>query len=167
MQFSVGDKVVHPHYGPGSIEGIERKDLMDGPKHYYVIDMPVQGLTMQIPVGKADAAGMRLAISQARLPQVLGILRGRPYPLPQDYKERQERIGAQLRTGLVSQLARVVRDLTWHRKLSHLTKTDTDFLRQGLSLLAAEMAMVSGDAIADVSKLIEATLTAAMTSTAH
>jgi len=162
MQFSVGDKVVHPHYGPGAIASIERKELMDGPKRYYVIDMPGRGLTVQVPVGKADAAGMRLAISQSRLPQVLVVLRGRPHPLPQDYRQRQERIGAQLRTGRVVQLARAVRDLTWHRKLAHLTKTDTDNLRQGRDLLAAEMAMASGDAVSDAGKLIDATMIAAM-----
>jgi CarD family transcriptional regulator len=164
MQFSVGDKVVHPRYGPGAIVSIERKELMDGPKNYYVIDMPGRGLTVQIPVGRVDDAGMRLAMAQSRIPQVLIILRGAPHPLPQDYRERQERIGARLRTGLVSQLARAVRDLTWHRKLAHLTKTDTEHLRQSRDLLAAEMALVSGDAVSDVSKLIEATMIAALES---
>jgi len=164
MQFSVGDKVVHPHYGPGAIAGIESKELMDGPKHYYVIEMAGQGLTVQVPVGRADEVGLRLAMSRARLPQVLIILQRKPHLLPQDYRERQERIGAQLRTGRASQLAMAVRDLTWHRKLAHLTKTDTDNLRQGSDLLAAEMALVSGDAASDASKLIAATMIAAMAS---
>lgn len=166
MQFSVGDKVVHPRYGPGAIAGIERKELMDGPKNYYVIDVPTQGLTVQIPVGKAVEAGMRLAMSQSRLSQVLIILQRRPHLLPQDYRQRQERIGAQLKTGLASQLAMAVRDLTWHRKLAHLTKTDTDNLRKGSDLLAAEMALVSGDDVSAASKLIAATMTAAMDSVA-
>jgi RNA polymerase-interacting CarD/CdnL/TRCF family regulator len=62
------------------------------------------------------------------------------------------------------QLARVVRDLTWHRQRAHLTKTDSDYLKQGRDLLAAEMALVSGDTVSDASKLIEATMTAAMAS---
>jgi RNA polymerase-interacting CarD/CdnL/TRCF family regulator len=138
---------------------------MDGPKRYYVIEIPGQGLTVYIPAGKADGAGVRLAMSQSRLPRLLSMLRARPRLLPEDYKERQEQISAQLKTGRVMQLARVVRDLTWHRKIAHLTKTDTDYLKQGRELLAAEMALVSGDAISDASKLIEATMTAAMAST--
>jgi len=62
------------------------------------------------------------------------------------------------------QLARVVRDLSWHRHRAHLTKTDSDYLKQGRDLLAAEMALVSGDTVSDASKLIEATMTAAMAS---
>lgn len=164
MQFSVGDKVVHPHYGPGSIAGIERKDLMDGPKRYYVIDIPGRGLTMHVPVGRADEVGVRLAMSQASLGRVLSLLRGRPRPLPEDYRERQEQVSAELKTGRVMQLARVVRDLSWHRERAHLTKTDSDYLKQGRELLAAEMALVSGEAVSDASKLIAATMTAALAS---
>jgi RNA polymerase-interacting CarD/CdnL/TRCF family regulator len=57
-------------------------------------------------------------------------------------------------------LARVVRDLTWHRERAHLTKTDSGYLKRGRDLLAAEMALVSGDDVADASKLIEATMIA-------
>lgn len=101
-------------------------------------------------------------MSQSRLAQVLVILQRRPHPLSQDYRQRQERIGAQLRTGLASQLAMAVRDLTWHQELAHLTKTDTDNLRKGSDLLAAEMALVSGDAVSVTSKLIATTMTAAI-----
>jgi CarD family transcriptional regulator len=162
MQYSVGDKVVHPHHGPGWIAGIECREILDGTKRYYVIEIPGQGLTLRMPVGKADEGGMRLAMSQSRFPRVLSTLRGRPHLLPADYRERQEQISALLKTGRVLQLARVVRDLSWHRKRAHLTKTDSDYLRQGRDLLAAEMALVSGDTISDADKLIEATMTAAL-----
>ena len=167
MQFSVGDKVVHPHHGPGSIAGIESKDLMDGPKQYYVIDVPGQRLTVRVPTGKAEEVGVRPAMSQSRFPRVLTMLRGRPHWLPEDYKERQEQVYAQLKTRRVMQLVRVVRDLTWHRERSRLTKTDSGLLKQGLDLLAAEMALVSGDAISDASRLIESTMTAAMASASN
>jgi len=162
MSFLVGDKVVHPHHGPGWIAGIEHRELLDGTKRYYVIEIPGQGLTVHIPVGKADKVGLRPAMSQSRLPQVLRMLRGRPRPLPEDFRERQEQVGAKLSTGRVMQLARVVRDLTWHRERAHLTRTDYDRLRQGSDRLAAEMALASGDNVSDASKLIRATMTAAV-----
>jgi CarD family transcriptional regulator len=167
MQFSVGDKVVHPHYGPGWIASVERRELLDEAKRYYVIVIPGQALTVYLPVRKADEVGVRLAISQSRLPRVLSMLRSRPRPLPADYKERQEQIYAELKGGKVMQLARVVRDLTWHRERAHLTRTDSDCLKQGYELLAAEMALVSGDDVADASKLIEATMIAAVASLLH
>jgi CarD family transcriptional regulator len=162
MRYSVGDKVVHPRHGPGWIAGIQQTDLLDGTKRYYVIEVPGPGLTVHMPVGNADEMGVRLAMSQSRLPWVLSVLRGKPHTLPADYRERQRQVCDKLKTGRVIHLARVVRDLTWHRERAHLTKTDSAYLKQGRDLLAAEMALVSGDAVSDASKLIEATMTAAV-----
>ena len=167
MQFSVGDKVVHPHHGPGRIAGVERRELLDGPKRYYVIEIPGKRLTVHLPVGRADEVGVRLAMSQSRFPRVLSMLRSRPRLLAENYKERQEQVSAQLKTGRVMKLARVVRDLTWHRERAHLTRKDNDYLKQGRQLLAAEMALVSGDDVSDASDLIEATMVAAVTSLLH
>ncbi len=162
MQFSVGDKVVHPRHGPGWIENIERRDLLDGPKRYYAIEIPGQGLTVHLPVSRANEVGVRLAMPESGFPRVLRMLRSKPRPLPEDFKERQDEMWAKLETGRVMQLARVVRDLTWHRERAHLTKKDIDYLKLGRDLLAAEMALVSGDAVTDSRKLIEATMTAAV-----
>jgi CarD family transcriptional regulator len=164
MQFSVGDKVVHPHHGPGWIAGIERRELLDGTKRYYVIEIPDQALTVHMPVDKASEAGMRPAMSQSRFPRVLSMLRGRPSLLPKNFKARQEQIGAQIKTRRVMQLARVVRNLSWHRQRAYLTRTDSFLLKKGRDLLAAEMALVSGDDFSDASRLIESTIAAAMAS---
>jgi len=96
------------------------------------------------------------------LRQVLSTLRSKPCRLPDDAKERQGQVGADIRTGEVLPLARVVRDLTWHRQRAHLTKRDSDLLKQGEQRLAAEMALVSGDAASDSIKLIGSTMTAAL-----
>jgi RNA polymerase-interacting CarD/CdnL/TRCF family regulator len=58
-------------------------------------------------------------------------------------------------------LAKVVRDLTWHRERAHLTKIDADLLKEGWDLLAAEMALVSGVEISDSSRLIGLTVDSA------
>jgi CarD family transcriptional regulator len=162
MKFSVGDQVVHPHHGPGWVAGIERKELMDGTKRYYVINIPGQALTLQVPVRRVGDVGVRPAMPRSRLPKVLSTLRSRPRRLPDDYKERQEQIDAELRTGRVMKLARVVRDLTWHRDRAHLTKRDSDLLKQGHHQLAAEMALVSGDDVSEARDLIESTVAASV-----
>ena len=164
MHYSVGDKVVHPGYGPGRVAGIVQQEMADGPRAYYVIQMVAKGLTVHVPVLKADEAGVRPAMLESSLPQVLSTLSSRPRPLLDDHKLRQEQVGAQIKTGLVLQLARIVRDLTWRGARARLTKNDTESLKQGQNRLAAEMALVSGGNISDLSKLIASTLAAAVAS---
>ncbi|MBN1134983.1 MAG: hypothetical protein JXM73_00260 [Anaerolineae bacterium] len=160
MQYEVGDKVVHARYGPGRIAGVEEQDLADGPRSYYVIEMMAKGLTVHVPVVKADKAAVRPAMAPPAVAQVLKVLGRRPQRLPDDPRERQELVGAKVKTGDVMQLAKAVRDLTRHGERAHLTKVDTDLLKQGQELLAAEMALVSEGDVADASKLITSTLAA-------
>jgi CarD family transcriptional regulator len=162
VKLSVGDKVVHPHHGPGQITAVERKELLDGTKQYYIIDIPEQGLTLYIPMRKMKEAGIRRAMSQTKLPRVLETLQGRPCQLPADYKERQERVSEKLRTGRTLIIARVVRDLTWLRQKDHLTRKDEVYLKQGRKLLAGEMALALDAEVSDVTDSIDAALDSAM-----
>jgi CarD family transcriptional regulator len=162
MQFSVGDKVVHPSHGPGQVTGVEQKEFIDGKRTYYVLEILDRDLTVYVPKSAADQIGMRPAMSQARLGRVLDALRGRPRLLPEDYKERQETIWEKLKTGRSMQIAEVVRDLTWHGRLDHLTRRDADLLARGKTRLAAEMALVSGTEVAEADRTIESTLAAAV-----
>lgn len=162
MQFSVGDKIVHPHHGPGWITGAERRELLDGRKLYYEIEIPVQQLSVYLPRETMEDLGVRPAMSRARLPRVLARLKAEPRSLPEDFKERQEEVWEQLRTGRAMQLAEVVRDLTWHEKRDHLTKKDAEYLTQAKTRLAAEIALVSGTEVSDMEKTIEDTVTVAI-----
>jgi CarD family transcriptional regulator len=162
MQFSVGDRVVHPHYGPGRIIGAERREFLDGKKLYYEIEIPIQELVVYLPQRTMKEVGVRPAMSRARFPRVLARLRSKPRHLPQDFKERQEQVWERLSTGRVMPLAEVVRDLIWHQERDHLTKKDADYLAQAKSRLAAEMALVSGAEASDMEKMIQETLSAAI-----
>jgi CarD family transcriptional regulator len=165
VQFSIGDKIVHPHRGPGRIVDVECKTLTDEEKRYYVIEIAIPEMTVHVPVRGVEELGLRPAVSQARLPRVLDRLRSQPRRLPKDYKQRQEEVWERLRTGRVMQVAEVVRDLTWHKKRDHLTQKDAEFLTEGTQRLAAEMALVSGAEVSDMGNTIRDTLAAAMSST--
>jgi CarD family transcriptional regulator len=165
MQFAVGDKVVHPHHGPGRITGIERRELLDGKKLYYEIEIPAQELSVYLPGQTMKDMGVRPAMSRARFPRVLARLREEPHHLPQDYKERQEGVWEQLRTGRTMLLAEIVRDLAWHEDRDHLTKKDTEYLAQAKGRLAAELALVCGTEVPDMERRIDETLNAAISDT--
>ncbi|HSR35524.1 MAG TPA: CarD family transcriptional regulator [Anaerolineae bacterium] len=162
MQFAIGDKVVHPHHGPGRITGLEHKEFVHGEDNYYVIEIPAQGLTLHIPQDRMEEVGVRPAMAKGQLEHVLDILRSRPKRLPEDHKERQEQVWEKLQTSQPVEIAEAVRDLAWHEVYAHLTKKDTDYLDRGQKLLAAEMALVSGTEVTEASRMIETTLAAAM-----
>ena len=164
MKFAVGDKVVHPQHGFGQIAGLERLDLVEGFERYYVIEILDQGLTVHVPVCKAEELGIRPIMSHAKLVYVLEALCGKPCQLSEDYRERQALIRERLAVGGPLRIAEIVRDLTWHERRAHLTKADSELLTKGLRLLAAEIAIVTDTEVADAKQTIDTALTPAKAS---
>jgi CarD family transcriptional regulator len=162
MQFSIGDKVVHPIHGSGLVTGVEHQELVEGFKHYYILTVVDKGLTVFVPMRKVDELGLRPATSRAELAHILDILDGKPQGLPADHKERQGRIQEKLTSGSLIQVTEVVRNLTWRKRLDRLTRADSRLLGQGRDLLAAEMALVTDTAVEDANEVIDAALARGM-----
>jgi CarD family transcriptional regulator len=154
VEFSVGDKVVHPKHGFGRIFGLEQLDVVEGFNRYYVIEIPDQGLTVHVPVRNVDALGVRPIMSRFKLGQVLDVLRDSPQPLPEDYRERQAWARERLETGDPLRIAGIVRDLIWYERRAHLTEADSALLARGREFLASEIALVTETQIAEANELI-------------
>jgi CarD family transcriptional regulator len=148
-RFSVGEKVMHPKYGPGRVTGVEHRELVEGFEHYYVIEMLMNSATLYLPMGEVEELGVRPVMSWAKLTRVLATLHDVPRRLSKDFRERQERVRAKLASAHPIKLAEVIRDLTDRRRQSYLTKVDKDLLRRGQELLAAEIAAVTGTKVLD------------------
>jgi CarD family transcriptional regulator len=160
--FSVGDKVMHPQYGPGKITGVEHRELVEGFEHYYVIELLVDGSTLFVPMRNIEELGVRPVMSQARLARVFETLRGMPRRLSKDFKVRQARVRKKLATARPIKLAEVVRDLTGRNRRSYLTKVDRALLDRGRELLASEVAAVSGIEVIYAHQEMDAALKATM-----
>lgn len=153
--------MVFPQRGIGRITGLESLDLVEGFERYYVIEIPNGRLTVRIPVRMASELGIRPVMSRAKLAHVLKELRSSPRFLSEDYRERQDWVRERLATGAPIRIARIVRDLTWHERRTHLTGADTDLLARGREFLSAEIAVVTGTEVVDARQTVNDALMAA------
>jgi len=157
-QFAVGDRVVHPQLGAGTITRLTRLDLSQGHKLHYTIEIPGQASTVYVPKTRVEGGTIRPAVSEARLQRVLQSLRKPPRALSAVAAARQESVLGKLDTCRPQLLAEAVRDLAAHGRRDHLTATDERLLRQGVSMLAAEMALLLDSEPTEVALTIEGTL---------
>ena len=51
--FNVGDKIVYPMHGAGTIDSIEEKDILGEKQSYYILKMP-SNVKVMIPTAKAE-----------------------------------------------------------------------------------------------------------------
>lgn len=158
MKFSVGDKVMHPKFGPGEIRGETNRELVEGFEQYFVIEVIRTGATAYIPKRKMAELGVRQVMSRKKMAQALSILRSTPSVLANDYKQRQAGVQEKLQTCRPSSVAEAIRDLAWHRKRKHLTQKDEDLLNRGRELLAGEMALATDTEMTDAQEAIDTML---------
>jgi CarD family transcriptional regulator len=156
--FDTGDKVVHPTFGAGLVRGIKKQDLLEQYHRYYIIDLAVDDRTLMIPVSKAEEIGLRSISQQADLSQVWRILSAAAETLPDDYKERQERIQEKLKTGDAIRVAEVIRDLSALKREDHLTSFDTKLFERAQQFLACEIALIEGVQVSEAERMISETL---------
>jgi CarD family transcriptional regulator len=140
--FNVGDKVIHPAYGAGTIVTIEEKQVGEQQRTYYIIELLTQAGTLMVPVARADELGLRPPVKQPE--QVLDVLTSEPTMLSSDHRERQELISTDLRSGDVRKISEAVRDLAYREREERLTEADQKLYRQAQGFLAGEIALSQG-----------------------
>ncbi|HUW13883.1 MAG TPA: CarD family transcriptional regulator [Anaerolineae bacterium] len=155
MRFSVGDKVLYPSRGAGTIVDTDHSELVDGFADYYVIKIDSQRLTLRVPMSKAEELGLRRVMSRRKLSHIWATLSAPPSPLPDDFKKRQEQIREMLRSGQPLVIAEAVRDLTCRQVRSYLTKADERLLAQGRGSLVDEVALVLDKDTAEAEQLLD------------
>ncbi len=57
--FQIGDNIVYPMHGAGTIEAIEEKQFLEEKQQYYVIRMSISNMTVMIPTRKILSSNIR------------------------------------------------------------------------------------------------------------
>jgi RNA polymerase-interacting CarD/CdnL/TRCF family regulator len=142
----IGDAVIHPSYGAGTVVEIKERRSLGSDKRYYSIALlGQQGTVVMVPVGAEKRVGLRRPMSKSKLGQVWRILQEEPDPLPSKHEERYRLIKSKLHGGDVLQVAEALRDMAWRREEKHqLTLEGKRLYDHGLEILAGEVATSQG-----------------------
>lgn len=145
-QFKVGDKVVYPVQGVAEVEDIETKTIAGAELTFYVLRL--QGLDRKIlvPVKNAEAVGIRALIDESRIKQIFDILRSRDgVSFEGTWHKRYKSFQETLKTGVVTDIAQVLRDLLLLEKTKAKLSFGESRLRdQARGMLVQEIAIARG-----------------------
>ena len=167
MIFEAGDAIVHPIRGAGIVERVEEHQWRGSNDLYYRINLLGQpGTKLMVPTSAAEELGLRHAIPQSNLNKVWRVLRAIPNTLPGDHKARYELLEGKLHTGDVFQVAEVVRDMAWRQqRKGRLNVVGKRRYKEGIKMLAGEIAAVQGVELNNAEAQIYAKLEESLSST--
>ena len=152
--FNVGDKIVYPMHGAGTIDSIEEKDILGEKQSYYILRMPGE-VKVRIPTAKAEAVGVRNVIDKQSAEKVIGILEQDETLMDKNWNKRYRDNMEKMKSGDIYQVADVVRNLSFKQKEKGLSTGEKKMLNNAKQILVSELVLAEHATEDEVEKLVD------------
>ena len=152
--FNVGDKIVYPMHGAGTIDAIEQKDILGEKQDYYIIKMPGE-VKVMVPIEKAAQIGVRNIIDKEEAGKVLEILEADETEMSNNWNKRYQDNMLKMKSGSVYEIADVVRNLSYKQKEKGLSTGEKKMLNNAKQILVSELVLAEHATEPEVVELIE------------
>ncbi|MTI94256.1 MAG: CarD family transcriptional regulator [Firmicutes bacterium] len=156
--FKVGDKVVYPMHGAGTIVAIENREILGKTKQYYVLKMPIGDMKVMVPVANVGDVGLRQVIDAETVQRVLEELRIKRSLSTANWNRRYRAHLDKMKSGDVFAIAEVVRNLMLREREKGLSTCERKMLDTARQILLSEVALAKGIDEEMASKLLAQTL---------
>ena len=152
--FNVGDKIVYPMHGAGTIDSIEEKDILGEKQAYYIIKMPGE-VKVMIPTNKADQVGVRNVINKEEASKVMTILGENETEMSQNWNKRYRDNMDKMKSGDIYEVADVVRNLSFKQKEKGLSTGEKKMFSNAKQILVSELVLAEHASQEEVEKLVD------------
>jgi len=154
LPFHVNQKVVYPLQGVGQIMSITERTFKGKPTQYYQIFLPVTDMTVMIPVGKAVEIGIRSIVPKEKAQEAFAIIASDFEPVTADWKMRYQMNLDHLKSGDITDIALVVRNLYHRSKVKELPILERKLYDSAMKLLIDEIAFSLDIPVSEVEKIV-------------
>ena len=137
--YKIGDKVVYPHHGAGTVVKKETREVLGHKREYLTIKILHNDMTVQVPCENADQVGLRRVIGEKEVGVVLKALSGSSTEMPKNWNRRFKHNRDKMKTGDILELAEVVRNLSLRDHEKGLSTGEKQMFVKAKKILASEL----------------------------
>ena len=137
--YKVGDKVVYPHHGAGTVVKKEQREVLGQKREYLTIKILHNDMTVNVPSENAEKVGLRKVIDEDMVAVVLKALTGGGTQMPKNWNRRFKHNRDKMKTGDILELAEVVRNLSLRDHEKGLSTGEKQMFVKAKKILAAEL----------------------------
>jgi CarD family transcriptional regulator len=137
--FDIGDKVVYPHHGAGTVISKETRIVLGQEREYLTIKILHNDMTVNVPSENAERVGLRWVIDQEMVEVVVKALSGGSTEMPKNWNRRFKHNRDKMKTGDILELAEVVRNLSLRDHEKGLSTGEKQMFVKAKKILASEL----------------------------
>jgi CarD family transcriptional regulator len=137
--FEIGDKVVYPHHGAGTVVRREKREILGEVREYLTIQILHNDMTVNVPCDNVDRVGLRTIIDERTVMMVVKTLSGGSTEMPKNWNRRFKHNRDKMKTGDIFELAEVVRNLAVRHNEKGLSTGEKQMFVKAKKILASEL----------------------------
>jgi CarD family transcriptional regulator len=157
--YKVGDKVVYPHHGAGTVVKREKRDVLGEKREYLTIKILHNDMTVNVPAENAELVGLRKVIDEEAVKKVVKYLTSGGTDMPKNWNRRFKHNRDKMKTGDIYELAEVVRNLALRDGEKGLSTGEKQMYVKAKKILASELMYAKTMSEDDALAWLEETLT--------
>jgi CarD family transcriptional regulator len=142
--YKVGDKVVYPHHGAGTVVKKESREVLGEKREYLTIQILHNDMTVNVPSENVEKVGLRKVIDEKTVEKVLHSLTGDGTSMPKNWNRRFKHNRDKMKTGDIFELAEVVRNLSLRDHEKGLSTGEKQMFVKAKKILVSELMYAKG-----------------------
>lgn len=148
MTFQIGERVVYPNQGVGTIENISTRSFGPRMERYYLLRLASTSMTIMVPFSHVQDVGLRKVTRASEIQRVLEFLStGKCRPMS-DWKDRFKENSEKMRCGSLAEMAEVLKGLVIQQMAKPLSFREKKMLERARQMLVTEVS--TGRGVSDV-----------------
>ncbi len=163
MTFKIGDRLVYPNYGVGVVETVQESLLGGSPAPWYELRFLGNKGRVMVPVGNSDRIGLRPLTRCTDVRPVFRVLENATAPPSDDWKGRYKQNLDRMRSGHLSEVADVLRNLAFAQEQKALSSQEKKMYEHARYLIVSEIAQIREVPESEVATEVEEALDRAIT----
>ena len=157
--YKVGDKVVYPHHGAGTVVKREKREVLGEKREYLTIKILHNDMTVNVPTDNAERVGLRKVIDEEAVKKVVKYLTSGGTEMPKNWNRRFKHNRDKMKTGDIYELAEVVRNLALRDGEKGLSTGEKQMYVKAKKILASELMYAKTMSEDEALEWLEETLT--------
>jgi CarD family transcriptional regulator len=141
MTFQIGDKVVYPNQGVGTIENISTRSFGSAFERFYLLRLGYNSMTVLVPFSNVANIGLRRVTKDREISRVLSYLANGWCAVHPDWKVRFRENTEKMQSGSLLQAAEVFKGLLQLHVDKPLSFREKKMLDRARHMLLSEISM--------------------------
>ncbi len=137
--FQIGEKVVYPNQGVGTVENISTRDFGDRYERFYLLRLTATSMTVIVPFSHVEQVGLRKVTRNAEIGRVLAYLGGHIEKSRIAWKDRFKENTDRMRSGSLLEIAEVLKTLVLLQAEKPLSFREKRMLDRARFMLITEL----------------------------